>query len=110
MESEKIAAIGSGQQMLALKSIGVRTVEVEGDNFAEAGEKLGELAREDGLSLILIGESLAEGIGAHFVADIRESTGKVIMAMPSHEGSAGLTTRWLKESMEHSIGVDLISD
>ena len=107
-ENEKIAAIGPRSQVLALKSVGVRTCEVE--SLSDAKGKLDEMAGDDSLRLILISEELAEDIGAEAVEDIRERTGKIIMAVPSHEGTSGLTALWLKEAMERSIGVDLMSD
>lgn len=109
-ENGKIAAIGPRQQMLALKSIGVKTFDYDANRHVEAMDKLIDLAEGEALSLILLSESLAEGMGAEAIANIREETGTVIMAIPSHEGSAGLTEEWFKEAMEHSIGVDLISD
>ncbi len=110
-DSTKIAAIGPRRTMLAFKSIGASVSEVEDENRQEASKLLEEWAEDDdGPGLILISESLAEGVGAELISDIRQRTGKVIMAIPSHEGTSGLTTRWLKEAMEHSIGVDLISD
>jgi len=109
-ENEKIAAIGPRQQMLTLKSVGVRTYELEASDFNEAEDLLNKLASDGAHSLILITEAVAETIGAESVAAAREKSGTVIMAVPSHEGSTGLTEKWFKRAMEHSIGVDLISD
>lgn len=109
-EKDKIAAIGPRRQVLTFQSIGLKTFEVEDGAHEEAVRVLGELAGGDGPGVILISESLAEGIGADFISDIRLNTGTVIMAVPSHEGATGLTASWLKEAMERSIGVDLISE
>jgi len=104
----KIAAIGPPRRMAALKSVGVRVFEVE--DGASGDEKLRELAGDDALSIIFLDETTAENIGVNLISSVREETGKIIMAIPSYEGSEGVTERWLKEAMEHSIGVDLITD
>ncbi len=110
IENGKIVAMGPRQQMPALKSVGVKTLEYDADDHVEAMDKLNDLAGSEAVSVILLSESLAEGMGAEAIAEVREQTGTVIMAIPSHEGSIGLTEKWFKEAMEHSIGVDLISD
>ncbi len=107
-EKVKIAALGPHREVIALKSVGVRVFEVE--DGADAGKKLQELAAEEAFSVILLSESTAEDIGFELVESVREQTGKVVMAIPSHEGSTGVTERWLKHAMEHSLGVDLITD
>ena len=107
-ENTKIAALAPPRQMLGLKSVGVKVFEAE--SAEEAEEKLGDLAGESELRLVLISERLAEQIGAEAMAEMRDRTGKIFMALPSHEGTSGLAETWLKEAMERSIGVDLISD
>lgn len=107
-ENGKIAALGHRGQMLALRSIGVRTIEV--DDVSEAGDRLDELAGDGDLRLVFLSEAVAGHLGFEKIAGFRRDTGKIVMALPSHEGTTGLAAGWLRNAMERSIGVDLLSD
>ena len=106
-EDEKIVAIGPRAEMLGLRSIGVELVPV--DTPDEMEESLRVQANRDDVRLVLLSETVAED-SRQVVRELRGRKGTVITLIPSHRGSKGLTVDWMRETMEQTIGVDVISD
>jgi vacuolar-type H+-ATPase subunit F/Vma7 len=93
--------------MQGLQMVGVELAPVETPR--DLALALVRHADRSEVRLLLISESVAEG-QERLVNELREKTGKVFMLVPSHRGAAGLARRWLRERMESSIGVNLLSE
>jgi len=102
----RIVAIGPEREMAGLASVGIEPVPVKSPG--ELAPALERQAGEEGVRVILLSESVAEGARG-LVAELRRRTGTVILLAPAPRGSAGMAVAWLKHSMEQSIGVDMIS-
>jgi len=106
-KSERIVAIGPREEMLGLRSVGIETVEA--DDAPRMLELLREQVRRPEARLVLVSETVAEGTREE-MAELRDKRGTIIMLLPSHRGSKGMTLEWIKRAMEQSIGVDVISE
>ena len=103
----RVVAIGPREEMFGLRSVGVEVVAVEAPSDVE--QSLRAQAARPEVRLILVSESVADG-AQKLVEDLREATGTMIMAVPSHLGSRGMTLTWMKHAMEQLLGVDVISN
>ena len=106
-QQSRIVAIGPREEILGLRTAGVETVcvETEGELLAA----LDKHVRQQRAPLVLISETVIAG-ALRTVDELRMETGTVILVIPSHRGSEGITQDWLRQRMELAIGVDLVSE
>lgn len=106
MGEAKIVAIGPRAETVGLRSIGIEVAPAESEQ--EAAEALRERTGEAETRLLILSETVAEGLRER-VAAIRDG-GTPVLVVPSHRGAKELSFEWMKSAMEHSIGVDVLSD
>jgi vacuolar-type H+-ATPase subunit F/Vma7 len=106
-EDLKIVAIGPRSEMLGLQSIGVELISV--DNQEEMAESLRVQANREEVRLILLSETMADELQEE-VEELRGRKSTVIMLVPSHLGAKNTTMEWMRETMERTIGVDVLSE
>ncbi len=103
----RIVAAGPHEEIAGLASVGIEPVPVR--SSLELEQALLEAARDPGVRIVIVSESVAEGT-QELIADLRRRSGLVILLVPSHRGSRGMAVEWIKRAMEQSIGVDMISE
>ena len=106
-QDQKIVAVGPRPEILGLRGIGVEILPVDGPEGML--KVLRQQVREAEVKLMIVSESVCEGTREQ-VQDLRREHGKPILLVPSHRGAEGVTLEWMREEMEQSIGVDLISE
>lgn len=106
---KRIIAVGPVEEVRGLKAAGVEVVDVDkASAMAKAIEPY--LADED-TAMIIVSEALLEGESDFAVITaMRRKTRAVIMVVPSYLGSKNLTFSYMKQALQQSIGVDLISE
>jgi V/A-type H+-transporting ATPase subunit F len=102
----RVIALGPASEALPYAAMGAELREVPGPT--EAGEALGELARDGSVALVLLGEGLAEQL-AEEIAEFRDRSPAALLVLPASTGSRGLALVEMKKFLEHAIGVDLIT-
>jgi len=105
-DENKIVALGPMEEIVGLASVGVETHAVErSDELAEALERH---AADPAVRLLLLSETVASG-ARELVAHLQRPGGPAVLIVPSHRGSAGTATEWIKHGMDQMIGVDMMS-
>ena len=101
----KAVAVGEKRYILGFKGVGFEIVEC---NDAESlRRELGALARETGIAVALVTESMA--LEAPDALDaFREKSNAVLTIVPTHEGSKHTSFDRMKKAVEMSIGVDIL--
>ncbi|MFW5923125.1 MAG: V-type ATP synthase subunit F [Planctomycetota bacterium] len=106
-DAAQIVAVGPQSEMQGLRSIGVELFPA--DDASDVEDILRTQANREEVRLILLSETVAEDM-EDVMGELRGRKGTVIMLLPSHRGSSGLTIDWMRRTMERSLGVDVISE
>lgn len=106
-DAPTIVAVGPRSEMLGLQSIGVELVSV--DSQRDMLESVREQTDRDEARLVLVSESLADGLEEEF-DELRGRKNTVIVLVPSHLGAKETTMEWMRKKMERTIGVDVLSE
>ena len=102
----RILALGPREEISGLRTVGIECIGVETPAELEASLK-GCVERPE-VRIVLVSETVAEG--AQPLADeLRRKSGTVLLLIPSYRGAQGRALDWLREKMELTIGVDLVS-
>lgn len=97
--------IGERSHILGFKGAGFEIAPV--NDAAACQRELMTLAREQGVGLVLITESMAAE-AAQAVADFRQYSSAILVVVPTHEGSRHTGFLEMKKAVERSIGVDIL--
>ncbi|MBS3761838.1 MAG: V-type ATP synthase subunit F [Candidatus Brocadiia bacterium] len=106
-ETDKVVAIGPREEMKGLRTIGIELVPAERPE--QMLETLDEQVKKPEVRLVVVSESVSEGSREELM-NLRLETDTAILLIPSHRGSQGVTLDWIRQEMEQSIGVDVISE
>jgi len=101
----KAVIVGEKSLVLGFAGAGVEIVPVNDDEaFHHA---LGRLSRQNDVALVLTTESLAVR-NAEVIAEFRENARAILTVIPTHHGSNHASYQTMRETIEKSIGVDLL--
>lgn len=100
-----VYVLGQKQQVMGFIGVGVQGVEVTDPETALS--ELKRLTSDPEVALVLVYESLVEAAPEPF-EEIREKSAITVLVIPDHLGSHGLMFKLIRESIEKSIGVDLL--
>lgn len=105
----RIIAVGPAEEVRGLKAAGVEVVNL--DNSSELAGKLDPYLTDEETAMIIVSEALLEGESDFAtITAMRRKTRAVILVAPSCLGSKNLTFSYMKQMLQQSIGVDLISE
>jgi len=102
-----MAAVGSYDSVLPFQAIGIETVMLSEDNYADVPNLISRFAR-DGYALVFLEES----VYAAYQADmdmINESTGTSVIPIPNQAGSLGVGVASIRKSAERAVGMDIFN-
>ncbi len=102
----KVASIGEKDVLLCFKGMGVEVFPVT--KSEECLIKLKELAFDSSYSIILITESIAQGI-LNEINQLSQMAPNIILIIPGHKGSQNTSLKQMKKIIERAVGIDLIS-
>ena len=106
---KRIVAVGPAEEVRGLKAAGVEVVDL--DNASALARTLDPYLADEETAMIIVSEALLEGESDFAtITAMRRKTHAVVLVVPSYLGSKNLTFSYMKQMLQQSIGVDLISE
>lgn len=101
----RIAAIGEKDLIIGFSCLGVDLIPVQSKMDTETA--LRRISHERDLALVLITETAAD-LCRDMIPDLREKSPAVILIIPSHEGSRGISMTEMRRSIERAVGINIL--
>lgn len=105
MSEYRIAAIGEKDLIIGFSCLGVDLIPVQSKMDTETA--LRRISQERDLALVLITETAAE-LCRDMIPDLREKSPAVILIIPSHEGSRGISMTEMRRGIERAVGINIL--
>ncbi len=105
MSEYRIAAIGEKDLIVGFRCLGVDLIPVQ--SKADTDVALRRILQEPDLALVLITETAAD-LCLDMIPDLREKSLAVILIIPSHEGSRGISMTEMRRSIERAVGINIL--
>lgn len=102
-----MAALGSYDSVLPFQAIGIETVILTSENYADVPRVVAKLAR-DGYAVVFVEES----VFAEYQADmdeINETAAASVIPIPNQTGSMGIGVESIRKSSERAVGMDIFN-
>ena len=100
----KIAIIGSHEEILGFKSLGLKPISVS--TKEEAEKKFQEIIMEDNCAIIFITENWA--VLMEEILSKHRGALPAVVTIPNYAGSQGLGEKKLREIVERAVGSDIL--
>lgn len=101
----KAVAIGEKHLILGFKAVGFEVVFLE--DGARLMQMLVDISSDPDIGLVLVTESLADK-NAKAIQEFRQRCHTVLTIIPTHEGSRHISFQEIRQSVERSMGVDIL--